>query len=227
MSAELEGLDELLALLDAQTVDASQNDTTSKSADDTASTASASSLPGALAADLFALLDEALLPGIVASNSPADTPQEKPKPADHQGKSKPVDLPSSLKQRRARSKTKYARPPHYDSNFARNQLRAELLALRDEAQELEQRLGVLRASKGNVAQKSVVSEKQQKICGKTGKADDWRKGVWQELAVRQIEDRTAAENENMKLKRMVETQKKLIAELKCLVFSRVAGKVLR
>lgn len=220
--AELEELEALLVLLDAQADGFSQFDVAPEPSGSIEAVPAADAAPGALAADLFALLDEALPPVEVASFQLLESELVN---------EQPVEAPAQSKKRRAQPRPKRSRPPQYDSNFARNKLRMELLGLRDQAQELEQRLVALRAAQGigvecNSEQGKLVSELEpNQVSEESRKTGEWRKGVWQELALRQIEHRTVSESENMKLKRMVETQKKLIAELKSLVFSRVAGKV--
>lgn len=148
--------------------------------------------------------------------------------------------------RRATSKRK--RPPAYNSNHARQEQHKELLALRAQEQVLQRTLAVLQASQhqharstacqygqyheagvgigsGDVSTDTTASTRGNTKRPEMQQAAAREDAVWQEIANRQVEQRMAAESEQRRLKRMLETQKKLIAELQNLVFYKTTAKV--
>lgn len=118
---------------------------------------------------------------------------------------------------------KYKRPTDYNPNRARKEQLKELVALRDEVLELEQKVAALRSVTHKNSGFSSKKQRRQDSDDEDGRERE--KQVWRELMVRQIEQRTAAEGERKKLQREVEMQKKLIAELQQLAFCKAAEKV--
>eukprot|EP00644_Phytophthora_capsici_P001520 jgi/Phyca11/542998/estExt2_Genewise1Plus.C_PHYCAscaffold_100554 len=107
------------------------------------------------------------------------------------------------------------RKKQLNSNKARDERRFEVVRLRREAEDLQltlQKLKAIRSEQGiDTGDASIQGEEEGEI-----------PAVWQEICTRQLNRRLKAENENVKLKKQLEEEKRVVKSIEKMLFKRMA-----